>query len=264
MEYLVKAVNRPFTYLDKLDDRKIKLLVLKLICLAMFMTILLGINYVKAVSERLNTMNDELISYQAAVEVQQNTIETLTADLDKITTKSEKIIAQNKDLTEKMYLYDNYDYALINSAGKRTDITAEQLKLGTELMEKEGIDPDMLFSIIMIESTGREKSANKSSSARGYCQLISSTGYSMYKKLGYDPSEYNHEKMALDGTLNIRMGCKLIAILMDKYNGDVVKVLNSYTGKLNNAYYNKFVNYLEKGGSSISQIEARYRKANAS
>ena len=51
---------------------------------------------------------------------------------------------------------------------------------------------------------------------------------------------------------------------MKQYNGDVEKVLNSYTGHLTNNYYNKFVNYLERGGSSIAQIEARYAEAHSS
>ena len=268
MTYLTKAINRPFVYVDRMGVERLKRFILELICVVFFLTILIGINYIKDLNAQLLSVNDQMVelneqltTYQTAVEVQKKTIATLNADLDSITKRSEEIIAQNEELVERMYLYDNYDYVLINSAGQRTDITAEQLKLGTELMEKEGIDPDMLFSIIMIESTGREKSANKYSSARGYCQLISSTGYDMYRRLGYDPSNYNHEVMALDGTLNIRMGCKLIALLMKQYNGDVEKVLNHYSGYLTTDYYNKFVNYLAKGGSSISQIEARYARS---
>lgn len=261
MNYITTVIKQPIFVLNRMSEEKAKQLLIKLLCLFLFMGILIGIDYLKDTTNRMAEMEEQLKSYEAAVAVQQQTIETLNADLDSITEQSEAIIAQNKELAEQMDLYNNYDYVLINSAGNRTDITTEQLQLGKELMEKEGIDPDMLFSIIMIESTGREKSANKYSSARGYCQLIESTGYSMYKRLGYDPSEYNHEKMALDGTLNIRMGSKLIAILMKQYNGDVKKVLNSYSGYLTDSYYNKFVNYLKKGGTSISQIEAKYAKA---
>lgn len=256
MNYLTKTINR--------TNENSKKLILEITCVVLFILLIIGFFYVKGLHSQLLEAQQEITTQKVAIEVQQDTIETLNADLDNMEEQSEKIIAQNKDLVKKVNLYDKYKYVLIDSAGNRTDITTEQLELGVKLMEKEGIDPDMLFSIIMIESRGHSQAANKSSTAKGYCQLIDSTALAMWKKLGNDASQYNHSTMALNGDLNIKMGCELIATLMDQYDGNVERALNSYSGYLTADYRNKFVNYLAKGDSSIAQIEAKYANYNYS
>lgn len=168
------------------------------------------------------------------------------------------------NLLKRKELFDEYEYCLFDDAGNRTDITYDQLEHGISLMEANGIDPDLLFSIIMVESNGRENAANSNSSAKGYCQLIASTGKSMYESIG-NRGTYRHETMAFDGKLNMEMGVELISRNMEKYNGDVNKVLCLYTGSnpVNPGYYKKLNHYLDKAGTSLSEIQANYKKPTA-
>ena len=57
-------------------------------------------------------------------------------------------------------------------AGNRTDLTFSQLNHGIEQMEKRGISPHLLFGIVKLESSGRERVDNSVSTARGYGQFL--------------------------------------------------------------------------------------------
>ncbi len=254
MNYLTKTINRR----SKIDKKRTKSYTFELITFAVVAIFLAGIISIVSLNVELAEAKEMVRAQEAAIEVQQETIATLNSDLDNVTEQSEKIIAQNKDLKKKVELYDKYDYALIDSAGNRTDITTEQLEIGVKEMKKAGIDPNLLFSIIMIESRGQSDAANKSSTARGYCQLLDSTGLAMYKRLGYDGSTYNHSSMALNGDLNIKMGAAYLTYLMDYYNGDIIKTLNNYCGYLTDDYRSKLDGYLDEGGTSLAQIQADY------
>lgn len=165
-------------------------------------------------------------------------------------------------LKHRAELYEEYEYVLVDSMGNRTDMTYEQLEYGIDRMKSNGINPHLLFSIIMVESGGHEDAANPSSSALGYGQLIASTGKSMYKLLGYT-GNYNHQQMATNGKLNIEMCSLLISRNMKQYNGDVNKVLCLYTGSnpVNQGYVNKLSKYLAMGGTSLAEIQNQYKGA---
>lgn len=199
---------------------------------------------------------DECSELKKTVTTQTDKIEQLTKDLEKETfdKKEYEVLKNRKEL------YDEYSYVLVDESGNRTDMTYEQLEYGIGLMEKEGIDPDMLFSIIMVESRAHEDAANSSSTARGYCQILESTARSMYASLGRDPSQYNHEAMATDGKLNMELGVELISRNMEKYDGDVDKVMSLYTGGVSRGYYDRLEKYLNKGGTSMNGLKESYVK----
>lgn len=109
--------------------------------------------------------------------------------IDSLDQSNAKLISDNKSLDEKLKkfekrkeLYNKYEYAIYNEANKRTDLTYEQIATGEELMKKEGIDPDLLFGIIMTESNGDEKATSATSTARGYGQFLAGSGEFVYEK----------------------------------------------------------------------------------
>lgn len=238
--------------------------VIKSIVRSLFITILLigSINSVinknlyEDAESRYAKLHYKSVIQEERISELTNNIEDLEEDLQQLEVDYEDY---NK-LKHRKELYDEYEYVLFDSTGKRTDMTYEYLEYGIDLMESEGIDPDLLFSIIMVESEATEKATNSQSTARGFCQMLSSTGKSMYELLGYT-KPYNHD-MAFDGKLNIEMGVKLISRNMEKYNGDVNKVLCLYTGStpVNERYLRKLNKYLSLGGTSLSQVQNSYKE----
>ena len=163
----------------------------------------------------------------------------------------------NKDyqeLSEREELYDKYEFAIIRSNHTRTDIRYEDFKHLEEIAEEEGISQDgidLCLSFVMNESNGLEKAANANSSARGYGQLLSSTGRFCYTSL-MGHNSYNHEVIALDGPTNLEMSLRYLAYL-DEYNHhNAVAVVRNYCGGWNDAYVAKLNRYLSRGTTPTS------------
>jgi len=159
-----------------------------------------------------------------------------------------------QELSEREELYDKYEFAIIRSNHTRTDIRYEDFKHLEEIAEEEGISQDgidLCLSFVMNESNGLEKAANANSSARGYGQLLSSTGRFCYTSL-MGHNSYNHEVIALDGPTNLEMSLRYLAYL-DEYNHhNAVAVVRSYCGGWNDAYVAKLNRYLSRGTTPTS------------
>lgn len=159
-----------------------------------------------------------------------------------------------QELSEREELYDKYEFAIIRSNHTRTDIRYEDFKHLEEIAEEEGISQDgidLCLSFVMNESNGLEKAANANSSARGYGQLLSSTGRFCYTSL-MGHNSYNHEVIALDGPTNLEMSLRYLAYLDDYNHHNAVAVVRSYCGGWNDAYVAKLNRYLSRGTTPTS------------
>lgn len=164
------------------------------------------------------------------------TVKSLDKELKK-TTKAYKELSKQYDDVESNYntlknrkeLYDKYSYAIIDSAGKRTDLSYDDIQYGEDLMKKYGYNPHILFGIFGVESGYKEDAANKKSTARGYGQLLAGTAKYVYEDI-LDKGTYTHS-YALNGKTNIELTTAYLNYLMDKNHNDLFKSISNYCGR---------------------------------
>ena len=160
---------------------------------------------------------------------------------------------------EREELFDKYEYAIIRKEnGSRTDITYDNIRTLENLSQEKGLNEeavDLVLSLAMVESGGTEKARNNSSSAKGYGQILSSTGQFVYTKL-MGNSSYNHE-LALDGETNLTMTMELVNYLDEKFKGNWNIAINSYRGEYDDSYRKKVNRYLSYSNLSLSSLKLR-------
>lgn len=208
-----------------------------------------------ASNDKVTVLSSELKSSEAVVMYQYNVNKELNETnkaLDKQISKLKKVTKKlNKELDNsisRLTTYEKYKYVVFNKAGKRTDVTYEQLKTGEQMMKKKGYDPDLLFSIVMVESTGRANAYNRGSGAAGYGQFMPRTGEFVYEKL-LKLGTYNHNTTPKNGDINIKMVAKYIEYLYSKYDGNIVRGIREYCGggsSFTASYISKVDSYLPK------------------
>lgn len=128
------------------------------------------------------------------------------------------------------------------------DFGIEQLYFLKEQCDKYEIPIEIMLSMICTESSFRSTAKAPTSSAAGYCQIISSTAEWVYERL-LNYGEYdvdNHvEIMTTDWKLNIEMSCRLMYCLywnsdeswdiaIQKYYGGSPEQNIAYLNSVNN------------------------------
>lgn len=209
------------------------------------------------------SISNEALTLQAKNTTLSESISGLKATIDELDTSNAKLIKDNKSLDKKLKkfetraeLYDKYEYAIYDKEGKRTDLTYSQIKTGEELMKEQGIDPDLLFGIIMTESTGKENATSSSSTARGYGQFLAGSGKYVYENILH-MGTYNHS-MAYDGTTNIKMAAGYLGYLKNKRGFSAYAAVKAYRGVEPTAYIRKIDSYIGTKGDSFAQIAAKW------
>lgn len=193
----------------------------------------------------LNEQDQIEIQYNSTITKLESNIENSNDVIDTLSEEVELLISDNRNLA-KQYdevlseynklslreeLYDKYEY-VVTYGGERTDVTYDQIKFGEELMVEKNYDPNILFSIIMVESRGKEAAKNKKSSATGYGQFIKGTGKYVYEALlGNGEGTYNHPVTAIDGDTNIEMMVTYLDHLFTKTNNNFTKSISIYSGR---------------------------------
>jgi uncharacterized protein YoxC len=242
----------------------------------------LGVRYY-ITQENYSEAQKQIRSLTTKLETTQNSLETMTDDYNTLVEESEEYLAnyksvvseleaQNKkvvkankklrtrlnELEAREELFDKYEYALYDKMGNRTDLTYDQVTTGEELMLEKGMDPDLLFGIIMTESGGDETASNSTSSARGYGQLLSSTGKMVYEQIqGHGSGTYNHS-MAYTGSVNISMTVSLLAYFR-KQGYSLMTTIRRYRGINDVSSYIATINsYIKKNGNSISKMASSW------
>ena len=250
----------------------------KLVCIMMM--VLIGSIIISA--NQINTLSNQvaLLEEQNILLVEKNkelsstfnylseTLETtaqmvVELDNDNTTLVEDNYVLINtvKEYEKREELFDKYDYAIMRSNGSRTDITYDNIKNIQQLVEEKGMEKetvDLILSLAMTESNGNEKIDNKSSSARGYGQILSSTGEFVYCKL-MDNDSYKHE-LAYDGDTNFAMMVNYVDYLDDKNKGDMNKTIINYRGVDEEYYKEKVDSYLAFANLSLNTIDLRREK----
>ena len=209
--------------------------------------------------ESVNSTNESTIKrLNANISKLKGVVDELdesNATLVKENEKLDKLVAKFETREE---LFDKYEYAIYNKQGNRTDLTYKQIKTGEQLMKDKGMDPDLLFGLVMTESAGTEKAKNSTSTARGYGQLLRGTAKSMYENvLGNGRGTYNHD-MAFDGDTNILLTATYLGYLKNNCNYSLRSTIIGYRGLYDQAYFNTVDSYIKKSGNSLTQIAANW------
>lgn len=202
-------------------------------------------------NEILRSNNEELgVKVQSLVEVN----DTLSQENENLLIQADEYKAAAEEYAERSELYDKYSYAILRKDGTRTDITYDQLRSAETLMEEKGVDVDLVLSMIMVESNGKEKAQSATSTARGYGQFLKGTGKFVYEEL-MEAGNYSHN-YALDGDTNIEMVATYMSYLTEK-NNSLVAAIQGYRGEggavLQN-YIAKIDRYLAKKDKSVAML----------
>lgn len=220
-------------------------------------------------TNQLNSANDDIETISARVITLESRNKTLASSIsgmkntvDALDESNAKLIKNNKSLNKKLKkfesrseLYDKYEYAIYDKQGKRTDLTYNQIKTGEELMKEQGIDPDLLFGIIMTESNGNEKAASSISTARGYGQFLKGSGKYVYENILH-LGAYDHS-MAYNGDINIKMAAGYLGYFKDK-GYSAYAAVKAYRGVEPTAYIKTINSYIGTKGKSFAQIAANW------
>lgn len=209
-------------------------------------------NYIN-IQDEFARLNDH------AIKSDQNltNLYTICKDLDesnqKLSEQSEELYSELNRYKHREELYNKYEYALYDEGGNRTDITYEQLDtLEDKLKDSKIQDADLILSWIMVESNGKEKIKNSSSTARGYGQFLSSTSKFVYTEL-LGESNWTPE-VACDGATNMKMMVEYVDYLLDHNKGNLYKTITNYRGLHDGPYVAKLNKWLRKSGKSLDEV----------
>lgn len=177
----------------------------------------------------------ELVGANMTLDVVEDQINQLNEEIKtkqtELTNLEEQIKIRQEVFNEVSYkaeITTKYDYALYDTEGKRNDLNFELLELGHNLMTEYGLDPNLLFGIIMVESEGHAGVTNSSSGAAGLGQFMPETGE--YVSTKFLNTSYDHSVTPYDPASNIRMMASYLDYLYKKYNGNTMRVLKEYCG----------------------------------
>ena len=196
-------------------------------------------------------------SYEEVINEQNDIITELVNDNTNLSNEYDAISEAYNTLKNRAELYDKYSYALIYN-GARTELTYDQLEYGEQLMLSKGLDPDLLFSIGMVESRYNPSAINPKSLASGYHQFLSGTGKFAYEVLlGNGNGTYNHSITPFNGTINIEMAVAYLDYLHNNYNSirGMIECYSGRTGYKVDEYIGYMNEFLNKKGKYVSDIK---------
>lgn len=176
----------------------------------------------------LSIANMTLDSVKVQIDQMNNDIKDKQTELETLDEQIQQKQEIFNDVSYKSNIIEKYNYALFDTEGKRNDLNFELIELGHNLMTDYGLDPNLLFGIIMVESEGHANATNKSSGAAGLGQFMSYTGE--YVSTNFLKTSYDHSTTPYDPASNIRMMASYLDHLYSKYNGDTMRVLKEYCG----------------------------------
>lgn len=107
------------------------------------------------------------------------------------------------------------------------------------------LDYRIIYGICNAESSFKEKTKNKNSSATGCMQIIYSTGKWIHKDILKLKTEYNHSDN-LNYKYNIDLSIAYLDLLYDKYKGNHEKIILAYRGEKDLIYLKKVFAYARK------------------
>ena len=201
------------------------------------------IKALEAENKKLSDTKDDLIS----------TTKELNKEIEDLVSDNKSLIKENNVYKEREELYNKYEYVIYDDENKRTDMTYDEIKYAEELMSEKGYDPDLLFGIVMVESSGQRNCKNSESTATGYGQFLQGTGKFVYEDL-LKAGIYTHD-YAYNGKTNLNMMATYLDYLI-KSKGDLFSAVKQYCGRdVSGTYaYIKRVNTAMNGYNTFSNI----------
>lgn len=210
------------------------------------------IDSIDAKNQDIQELTVSIEDREKAIQLLSQTVNEMDTQLQELSATNESYVDELNMLRERSELYDKYEYAVINESGNRTQLTYAHIKLGEELMLEKGLDPDLMFGTIMVESRGNPTLVNPSSGATGYGQFLDSTAKWVWTKLMNNES-YNSE-LRKDGEINIKMMVEYYDYLYSE-EGDTFGVVKYYSGNSTNAgaarYLAEINSFTQKVGAVV-------------
>lgn len=147
-------------------------------------------------------------------------------------------------------ILDQYGWVQHDDGGNPNDMTDDLVVYTYELCNDYGIDPALVFGMIMVESRGYTNNRNSSSGAAGLGQFLSSTARIVYEDfLGNGKGSYDHSVTPYDPYNGVTMMVTYLNYLYNRH-GNTMTVLESYSGNKSYSgtlkYYNKVVSWAGK------------------
>ena len=191
----------------------------------------------------------------------EETIQGLNEVVTELDEQNKSLVASNEEYYQTIQIYeqreelfDKYEYAIKRTDGSRTDITYDQLLNVETLSEEKKVDTDLVLSIAMVESNGKEKATNAESTARGYGQFLAATARFVYEDI-MEAGTYSHE-MAFNGNINFKMMVNYLDHL-DSIHHDLIASIRNYRGEGGDiliGYISKIDGFLSNKGKSIEKL----------
>lgn len=217
---------------------------------------------------RYETLKDNYSYLEENYESVSSSMKELAVISNELEQQNHQLVTSNQQYYEQLCsfgdreeLFNKYEYAIIDDAGKRTDITYDQLKKLEGLVENSKIkDEDLILAWIMTESTGQEKAKNSKSTAKGYGQILNSTSKFIHQTL-LDSDMNWHPDIALDGDTNLEMMVVYIDYLYEKNNGNLYEIIKDYSGSSDiTEYVKRMDSFLAKADTSVREISLTMNK----
>ncbi len=196
-----------------------------------------------------------LSEYQTIIAGMNEMIYSLDEQNKSLATSNQEYFDTIQLYEEREELFDKYEYSIIRTDGTRTDLTYDQLKTAEDLSIEQGLDTDMVLSIVMTESNGVEEAQSTRSTAKGYGQILDGTGEFVWEDLLNRGTYY--PSYALNGYYNLEMTTAYLGYLGDYWDGDIYMMIKNYRGEdgdvLRN-YIDKIDSYLSSSDKSIATL----------
>lgn len=211
----------------------------------------------KQENSELSVYNTKLIettaNYKDIAAELSDSITQLKNDNESLASEYDSVKEAYDILKYREELYDKYSYAIMYN-GNRTELTYDQIKTAEELAKEKGVDPDMLFSIGMVESKFDSSCTTTTSTAKGYFQFLKGTGKFTYNTLMGHDDYYDHSTMATNPYTSIKMAVNYLNYL-GKNRSTNYGVIKGYTGLSEPDWYIDRMNtYLSKVNKSFSDL----------
>lgn len=198
-----------------------------------------------------------IVTPEAEKEIREINMVKAAPTLDEVNSiqeAQEQVAIQTALMEEEQRLLNTYHYALYDTGGRRTDLTADLLRFNEEQCRVWNLNPHFVLGVIMTESEGHANAKNPSSTASGLGQTLRGTGKSVWEDiLGHGKGSYNHS-MAFDPYVSIEMTTAYLGALV-RQKGSLHRAIQNYRGKTNvKGYEGKINSYMQKGGISLYNL----------
>ncbi len=183
---------------------------------------------------KVETLKEELEKEkelaEEQVEAANEEIRLIHEELDRNAklTKSSNLAIEELELFKDQYILDQETISQYSYIQKN-DMTDELIMYGHTLMTNKGLDPNVLFAIIEIESKGISDAYNTQSGASGLGQFIPSSGRVVYEDM-LQLGQYDHIRHSQNPRTNILMMATYLEYLYDTCGNNTSAVLQSYSG----------------------------------